>query len=160
NLGFGPGLPHGFAGSYTTTPVVPPGSSQANLTVTNAAAPGVNAVTLRGSSGGTDRDLALNVNVATAVPGSASLSAPADNALNVPSSPTFSWTASSQSSSYLIEIATDVGFSNIILSQSVTGTNFVPAAALPTNTQIYWRVTANNICGAAVASTLFTFRTI
>lgn len=160
NLGFGPGLPLGFAGSYTTTPVVPPGSSQANLTVTNAAAPGVNAVTLRGSSGGTDRDLALNVNVATAVPGSASLTAPADNALNVPSSPTFSWTASSQSSSYLIEIATDVGFSNIILSQSVSGTNFVPAAALPTNTQIYWRVTANNICGAAVASTVFTFRTI
>ena len=160
NLGFGPGLPAGFAGSYTTTPVTPPNSSQANLTVTNAAAPGLNVLTLRGSSGGTDRDLALNVTVATAFPGVAALTAPADNSLNIPSNPTFSWTASSQSNSYLIEIATDVGFSNIILSQTVSGTSFVPAAALPTNTQIYWRVTANNICGASAASTVFTFRTV
>lgn len=160
NLGFGPGLPAGFAGSYTVTPVIPPGSSQANLTVTNAAAPGLNSLTLRGSSGGTDRDLALDVNVSTAVPGQASLTAPADTALNVPVSPTFSWTASSQATSYLIEIATDSGFGNIILSQTVPGTSFVPAAALPTNTQLYWRVTANNICGPAASSPVFTFRTI
>ena len=160
NLGFGAGLPVGFGGSYTVTPVNPPGSSQANLTVTNAAAPGLNALTLRGSSGGTDRDLALNVTVATLVPAASTLSAPANNAIDVSSTPTFSWTASSQSTSYLIEIATDVGFGNIILSQSVSGTSFQPAAALPTNTQIYWRVTANNICGASTPSATFTFRTI
>jgi hypothetical protein len=160
NLGFGPGLPAGFGGSYTVTPVTPPGTSQANLTVTNAAAPGLNALTLRGSAGGTDRDLELNVTVSTTIPGTTSLTAPADNALNISSNPTFSWTASSQANSYLIEIATDSGFGNIILSQSVSGTSFVPAAALPTNTQIYWRVTANNICGPSAVSATFTFRTV
>lgn len=159
NLGFGAGLPAGFAGSYTTNPVVPPGSSQANLTVTNAATPGLNALTLRGSAAGTDRDLALNVTVATQAPAAATLTAPANNAVDVSSTPTFSWTASAQSASYLIEVATDAGFSNIILSQSVSGTSFQPAAALPTNTQLYWRVTPNNICGAGTVSAVFTFRT-
>lgn len=160
DLGFGAGLPAGFAGSYSATPVNPPGSSQANLTVTNAASTGLNVLTLRGSSGGTDRDLSLNVTVAATVPSQSALVAPADNAIDVPSNPTFSWTASSSSNSYLIEIATDAGFSNIILSQSVTGTSFQPAAALPTNTQIYWRVIANNICGSATPSPTFAFRTV
>jgi hypothetical protein len=159
SLGFGSGLPAGFGGSYTTNPVVPPGSSQANLTVTNAATPGLNALTLRGSAAGTDRDLALNVTVATQAPAAATLTAPANNAVNVSATPTFTWTASAQSASYLIEIATDAGFSNIILSQSVSGTSFQPAAALPTNTQIYWRVTPNNICGAGTPSAVFTFFT-
>ena len=160
NLGFGAGLPSGFTGSYSATPVTPPGSSQANLTVTNAATPGVNALTLRGSSAGTDRDLALNVNVVTQVAPTTSLSLPANNALNVSSSPLFSWSATAQSESYLIEIATDAGFSNVILSQTVAGTSFQPAAALPTNTQIFWRVTAKNICGSAVTSAVFSFTTL
>ena len=160
NLGFGAGLPSGFTGSYSATPVTPPGSSQANLTVTNAATPGVNALTLRGSSAGTDRDLALNVNVVTQVAPTTSLSLPANNALNVSSSPLFSWSATAQSESYLIEIATDAGFSNVILSQTVAGTSFQPAAALPTNTQIFWRVTAKNTCGSAVTSAVFSFTTL
>lgn len=160
NLGFGPGLPAGFAGSYSATPVTPPGSSQANLTVTNAATPGPNALILRGSSGGTDRDLALNISVVTQLPPTTSLSLPANNASNVSSSPLFSWSTSTQSESYLIEIATDAGFSNVILSQTVAGTSFQPAAALPTNTQIFWRVTANNICGSAASSVVFSFTTL
>lgn len=160
NLGFGPGLPVGFGGSYSTTPVVPPGSSVANLTVNNTAVPGLNALTLRGSSGGTDRDLTFNATVATQMPPVTALVAPANNATDVSTTPTFSWSASTQSSSYLIEIATDAGFSNIILSQSVSGTNFQPAAALPTNTQIYWRVTATNICGSSASSAVFTFKTL
>ena len=159
DFGFGSGLPAGFGGSYTVSPVVPPGSTVANLTVTNAAAPGLNVITLRGSSGGTDRDLLLNATVATQVAGSPTLTLPANNATDVSATPTFSWSASAQGNSYLIEIATDPAFSNIILSQSVSGTSFQPAAALPTNTQIYWRVTANNVCGTAGPSSTFTFTT-
>jgi hypothetical protein len=160
NLGFGPGLPIGFSGFFTVTPVVPPSASQAILSVTNAAATGPNALILRGSSGGVDKDLAFEVIVSTAIPGGTTLTAPADNALNIPALPTFNWTASSQAESYLIEIATDIGFGNIILSQSVSDISFVPAAALPTNTQLYWRVTASNICGPSVVSATFTFHTV
>jgi hypothetical protein len=159
-FGFGAGLPAGFGGIYTTNPVTPPNATQANLTVTNAATPGLNALTLRGSAAGTDRDLALNVTVATIVPAATTLTAPANNALDVATSPTFSWAASSQSNSYLIEIATDAGFGSIINSQVVSGTNYMPAIALPTDTQIFWRVTATNTCGSSTPSSVFSFRTV
>jgi hypothetical protein len=159
NFGFGAGLPAGFGGSYTVTPVAPPGSTTANLTVNNSATPGLNVLTLRGSAGGTDRDLVLNATIATQAAPSPTLALPANNATDVSSMPTFSWTAGAQSNSYLIEIATDPAFSNIILSQTVSGTSYQPAAALPTNTQIYWRVSADNACGTAGPSSTFTFTT-
>lgn len=157
-MSFVPSLPTGFSGDYSVNPVNPPGQTVASLAVDNTATPGPTTFTLRGSSGGTDRDLELAVNVATAVAGAPNLTAPADGATNVPSQPTFTWDAAAQASSYLIEIATDADFNNIILSQTVTETTFQPTAALPLDTGIWWRVTANNDCGAAT-SAVFSFVT-
>jgi hypothetical protein len=157
-MSFQPGLPQGFSGSYTVNPVTPPGTTVANLSVDNTATPGPNTFTLRGSASGIDRDLVLDVNVATAIAAAPSLTAPADGATNVPAQPTFTWDAVGQASSYLIEIATDAGFGNIILSQTVTDTTFQPTATLPLDTALWWRVTANNDCGSTV-SAVFAFTT-
>jgi hypothetical protein len=157
-MSFVPGLPPGFSGSYTVNPVNPPGTTVANLSVDNTATPGPTAFTLRGSANGIDRDLELAVNVATAIATAPSLTAPANGATNVPAQPTFTWTAAAQASSYLIEIATDAGFTNVILSQTVTETTFQPTASLPLDTQIFWRVTANNDCGSTTSS-VFSFFT-
>lgn len=159
-MGFGSGLPTGFAGSYTVSPVTPPGTTQANLSATNAATPGSNAITLRGSSSGTDRDLALSVDVSTQIPPLATLTSPANGATGIATHPTFSWTASTQATTYLIEIATDAAFSNVIVSQTVTGTNFQPSAALPNDTDLYWRVSAANVCGDTGPSAAFSFHTL
>jgi len=157
-MSFVPGLPVGFSGSYTVNPVNPPDTTVANLSVDNTATPGPTTITLRGSAGGIDRDLELAVNVATLSAPAPALTAPADGATNVPAQPTFTWAASAQASSYLIEIATDAGFTNVILSQTVTETTFQPTAALPLDTQIWWRVTASNDCGSAT-SAVFSFFT-
>jgi len=157
-MSFEPGLPTGFSGDFSVNPVNPPGTTVAGLSVTNAATPGPNLFTIRGTSGAIERDLEVTVNVATATAGAPTLTAPADGATNVPAQPTFTWDAASQASSYLIEIATDAAFSNIILSQTVTDTTFQPTAALPLDTQIWWRVTANNDCGSTV-SQVFSFFT-
>jgi hypothetical protein len=153
DMSFVPGLPPGFSGSYTVDPVNPPGSTVANLFVDNTATPGTTSLILRGSSAGIDRDLELQVAVATASADAATLLAPPDGASSVPAQPTFSWTASTQAASYLIEIATDAAFTNIILSQVVTTTSFQPTAALPLNSELWWRVTASNECGAAPGTT-------
>src|SRR5690606_7650742 len=158
DMSFVPGLPTGFSGSYTVDPVNPPGTTVANLFVDNTATPGTTALILRGSSAGIDRDLELQVAVATATAGAASLLAPPNGANSVPSQPTFSWSAATQAASYLIEIATDAAFTDVILSQSVTTTSFQPTAALPLNTQLWWRVTAENECGAT-PSAAFSFVT-
>ncbi|MEO6688053.1 MAG: hypothetical protein ABIS07_06365 [Dokdonella sp.] len=157
-----PGLPAGFAGSYTVNPVTPPATtSNANLNVTNAAGAGTHSVILRGSADGADHDLTLDVNVTTQVPGAVTLSAPANNATNQPAQPLFSWVASQQVANYLIEISTSPTFSSILLSQTLPGgsTSFQPSAALPAGTQLYWRVTASNLCGTATPSATFNFTT-
>ena len=148
DMSFELGLPAGFSGSYSVTPVNPPGTTVANLSVDGTAVPGPHAITLRGTSGSTTRDLELDVNVSTAIAGAATLTAPADGATNVASQPLFTWTAGDQAATYLIEIATDAAFDDVILSQTVTTASFQPTAALPLNTQLWWRVTATNDCGA------------
>ena len=153
--------PTGFAGSFSPNPVTPPGSSQADITATNAATPGPNSMILRGTSGAIERELTLDVSVATIVPPAAVLQTPADGATDVAAQPLFTWTAADQADSYLIEIATDAGFNNVILSQTLSAgvTSFQPTAALPTNTQLWWRVGNGNACGAAPSSAVFTFTT-
>jgi len=157
-MSFVPSLPTGFSGDYSVNPVTPPGTTVAGLSVDNTATPGPTTIILRGSAAGIDRDLELDVNVATETAPAPTLTAPANGATNVAAQPTFAWDASTQAASYLIEIATDADFNNIILSQTVTDATFQPTAALPLNVQIWWRVTANNDCGASTSS-VFTFYT-
>jgi hypothetical protein len=155
------GSPTGFAGSFSPSTVPPPGMTTASITATNAATPGNNTMILHGSAASINRDLTLNVNVATQAPPTVVLQTPADNATNVSTQPTFTWTASAQAESYLIEIATDSAFTQIILSQTLASgvTTYQPTAALPNSTPIYWRVSATNVCGNAVAGPAFKFST-
>jgi hypothetical protein len=150
-MSFEPSLPQGFSGDFSVNPVTPPGTTVASLSVDDTATPGPTSLILRASADGIEHDLELDVDVATALATAPSLTAPADGATNIPTQPTFSWQASAQASSYLIEIATDAAFANIILSETVTTTTFQPTASLPLDTEIFWRVTANNGCGAAVS---------
>jgi len=94
-----------------------------------------------------------------AVPSTSSLLAPTDMEENVSTTPTFSWSASTQVESYLIEVATDASFSNIVISETVDGTSFQPATPLSTSTEYFWRVTPTNFCGDAPESSVFSFGT-
>jgi hypothetical protein len=116
---------------------------------------------LRGTSGAIERELTLDVSVATIVPPAAVLQTPADGATDVAAQPLFTWTAADQTESYLIEIATDAAFTNVILAQTLSAgvTSFQPTAALPVSTQLWWRVGNGNICGEAPSSAVFTFTT-
>ena len=155
-----PGLPAGFGGTYVPGVITPPATtSDANLTVTNAATPGAHDILLRGSADGVDHDLTLQVNVTTTVPGQVALTAPVDGAINQPAQPVFSWAASQQVTNYTIDIATDAGFSDILLSQTLPGgaTSFQPSAALEAGRQYWWRVAATNLCGTSTPSAVFTF---
>jgi subtilisin-like proprotein convertase family protein len=147
----------GLAGSFTpsTIPTLP-GSSVAQLTATNAAAPGTSNIIARGTSGAIVRNVQLSLTVATGNPAAPTLVAPADNASGIGATPTFSWAAAAQAASYLVEASTSAGFGSTLFSQTVTGTSLVSPVALPTNQQIFWRVTANNVCGGT-ASVVYSY---
>ena len=96
--------------------------------------------------------------VHTGDPAAATLTAPANGATNVPVRPTFIWTAAAGAADYLLEVDDSPGFASPVYSTTVTGTSHTPGTDLPSNTQLYWRVTANNPCGSTV-STVFSFVT-
>lgn len=147
----------GLGGSFTPSSIPTlPGSSVVQLTATNAAAPGTSNIVARGTSGAIIRNVQLSLTVATANPAAPNLLAPANNASGIGATPTFSWAAAAQAASYLVEASTSAGFATTLFSQSVTGTSLVSPVALPTNQQIFWRVTANNVCGGTT-STVFAY---
>lgn len=88
-----------------------------------------------------------------ASPGPFTLSAPANQALDVPVSPSFSWTAATGASSYRVEVAADAAFTSIVGSvANVTVTNASLPSPLPAGTLVYWRVYAENAVGDTLAT--------
>ncbi len=160
SLSFEGGLPTGFSGSFDPVTVNPPGSSEVQLSVDNTATVGDNQIVLRGSSGAITRDTNLNVNVLTEIPPQPALTAPADGATDVDALPIFSWTASPQAETYLIEVATDPAFVDIVLSETANGSNFQPSSPLDTSTTYFWRVSAANVCGNDGPDQVFSFQTV
>ncbi len=153
------GLPAGAADSFTPNPVAVPGSSLLEVTAAGTS-PGNYPFMVRGTDGSLTHDLNMNLDVFETVPGISTLTSPADGAVDVSPSPTFTWTAASQASSYDLEVADDPGFSSIVYSASgIIGTSHAAASPLDGLTTYYWRVRANNACGGGSYSAVFSFTT-
>jgi hypothetical protein len=154
------GNPAGSTVGFSTNPVTPPGTSTMTIGTSGASA-GNSTITVTGTSSPSaivhtvDVDLALF----SGTPGTPTLTSPANGAINVPVRPAFTWTAASGAADYLLEVATDAGFGSVIYSATVAGTTQTPGSDLPSNTRLYWRVTANNPCGSTVSS-VFSFTTV
>ncbi|WP_170113276.1 S8 family serine peptidase [Ahniella affigens] len=117
------------------------------------------AIALTGTSGVVVRNTNFNLHVSSAVPATPTLTAPADTAVGVPTSPVLTWAVVPDAASYTVEIATDVNFSNIVDSETVTGNSYAVTPALNTQTTYYWRVRATNACGSSVLSSVRSFAT-
>ena len=155
------GVPAGATSTFSVNPVTPPGSSTLTLGSLGSVTAGSYLLDIEGTASGEDPlNLGVPLEISSIVPPVTGLVTPADGALNVPSTPVFSWSASTEATSYLLEVATDPAFGTIVLSQAVSGTSFEPATALPTSTELFWRVTPSNQCGTADASAVFAFTTI
>lgn len=144
------------------TPAEPAAAGTINLSTAPAAVPGSYDITLFGTDGGatpTERSVEFTVTVASGIPGSATLTAPANGASGVPTLPAFSWSGSAAAVTYTIEVATDSAFSNIVATDTVEETTWTPAAALAPNAAYFWRVRANSPCGDSGWSATFSFTT-
>jgi hypothetical protein len=144
------GVPAGASVSFSVNPVTSlPGTSVARIDTTPAIAAGTYAIALNGDSAGPiTRTLALNLTVQTQPATAPVLAMPANNATAVVPSPTLSWAAAPQTSSYLVELATDAAFTTIVAQQVVNGTSFIVPNLL-TSTRYFWRVSARNACAGA-----------
>ena len=154
------GLPAGATGAVTPPSVVPGNSASVDLGTLGAVAPGNYTFQLQASSTSANRSRDLALRIANAVPAAPPLTAPAPAATNVALRPAFSWTAAAQGRDYVLEVASDAGFGSIVYSKTTSATSVTPEVDLPSNTQLYWRVRSDNICGSGAASAARAFTTV
>lgn len=146
--------------TFTPNPVpILPGTSSMQIDTTAVPA-NVYPIQVNGTaSTATSQNASFNLTVFNASPGAPAQTAPANAATNQPVRPVFTWTGSN-TETYKIDVATDSGFSNIVYTNTVTGTTVTPNVDLQSNTQFYWRVTATNACGMVPTGSVFTFTTL
>jgi len=87
------------------------------------------------------------------------LVAPADLAINISTSPTLSWLASTGAATYRLQVSTDVGFGTTVYNDSTRTGLSQPITGLTIGTTYYWRVNAKNSGGTSAYSTIWSFTT-
>ncbi|MFK8016238.1 MAG: proprotein convertase P-domain-containing protein [Gammaproteobacteria bacterium] len=153
------GNPAGTTASFSVNPVIPAGATTLTIGSTGSAAPGNYTIEVSGVSGTKTRTAQLALALSTDTPDAAALSMPADGSTEQSTQPTFTWAAAAQAGTYLVEVALDAGFANIIESGTTETTSYTATSSLGPMTTYFWRVTASNQCGGGDASATFSFTT-
>ncbi|MFK8028900.1 MAG: reprolysin-like metallopeptidase [Gammaproteobacteria bacterium] len=152
-------VPAGATSSFSPNPAIGGGSSTLTIGNTGAVSGGSYLLDIEASGVPGTQNIDVTLEVAEAVSATPVVAAPADGAVAVVLQPTLSWQPSANAVSYLVELATDAGFGNILESATVTATNYTVAVTLDESTPYFWRVTAVNACGD-VSSEVATFTTV
>lgn len=88
------------------------------------------------------------------------LQIPADNSIDRLNSLTFSWDSSKGATSYLLQVAYDSNFTQVIYTQDDIKFNNLEINRLKLNKHFYWRVLSKNIFGDSDWSKIYCFSTI
>ena len=152
------GEPTNASTNFSINPVNPPGNSVFTVGNLGAATEGSYSIQVLGTSGADETSVTIPFVLASAAPISATLTSPSDGAGGVSTSAQLSWQAVPNAVSYLVEVADNPGFINPVFSDSTTATE-IAVPSLETVTTYFWRVTAENDCGAGTASATFSFTT-
>lgn len=153
------GNPAGTTTSFSVNPVTPAGSSVLTVGNTGAASPGTSTLTISGTSTTGTKQVGVNLTIATATPPAPALLTPLPSTSGHPQQPNFTWSASAQAASYLLEVDDTPDLSSPIYTATVTGTSHTPTTALPAGAILYWRVTPANACGTGSSSEIVFFTT-
>jgi subtilisin-like proprotein convertase family protein len=154
------GLPAGTSASFAPTSAAPGSSSTLTISNTGAAAQGSYTVTITGTAGTLVHTATAVVNIAAGQVGAVTLSTPLNATTSLSTTPTFTWSATPNASTYEIQVATDIAFTNIVATtNAITGTTHTLATALTGASTYFWRVRGINGCGNGAYSTAFVFAT-
>lgn len=154
------GLPAGLGVSFSpatalgnTSPVT------LSLTGTDQAPAGTYPFTVAATSAGQSTEVALELQLLDGTFATVPLNAPVDTATDISLNTRLSWTGDPAYTSYDIEIATDVGFTNILETSNVIFTSYLPSGLMESTTY-FWRVRPRNPCGEGSFDTVFSFTTV
>ncbi len=94
-----------------------------------------------------------------AVPQTPVLSSPVNSAVDEPLYPILNWNASSNASSYHLQLSTDSTFTNVTFDDSLITSTYYQVGQLNQNTKYYWHVSAKNTFGISNWSAEWHFQT-
>jgi len=146
------GLPTGAVAAIN--PLNLTGDGLVNITFTNTGAPFlfsdlVFTATLDGTPTVQEVDLVLETY--NGVPFFMTAVSPANNAINIPQLPTLDWTDALRAQKYEVEIATDINFNNVVVSDdNVIESMYNPVYNFVLSGEYFWKVRALNPCGIGV----------
>jgi len=96
----------------------------------------------------------------SATPGPFTMIAPTNASTGVALTPTFSWNPSIGATSYTLQVATDVGFTSLVVDQpGLTTTSFTLGTALTASTAYFWRVMAVSTASVTATGAPWAFTT-
>ncbi len=154
------GNPAGSIVGFSANPINVGQSSIMTISNTGAVAPGTYTVTVSGNDGNIVRTFDTELIVYDLAPAAPVLVAPANAAVLLTLNPSLSWQADPNVSTYEVEVATDVAFSNIVASANgLAGNSWIVDVQLNSLTTYYWRVRGINSCGTGSNSVTRTFDT-
>ncbi len=155
------GVLGGASADFDVNPVIASGSSTLTLNNTAAWPSGDWPIAIQGehTPSGTVETANVAVHVYAGTPAAVTLLAPANHADDVTMNPGFQWTPVNQATGYLLDVARDDQFTDIVYSTTVSGTAHIPMSPLTANTDYFWRVRPENPCGIAGVYSTFQFRT-
>ncbi len=152
-------LPAGVNASFSPASLNAAGNFTLDLSNLSGLTAGVYPITIHGESSADTADLDVMLHVYDNAFPPQILNSPANNATSIPVDATFSWEENSNAQQYLIQIATDNTFTNIIEFASVSSTDY-QATTLDNNTTYYWRIRPSNMCGDGPFSSTYSFNTV
>lgn len=154
------GAPAGTTPSFSANPINPtPGSSLFTLIGGRTAASGEYTINVSGTGGAITSAIDLELGVSAAAPTAPTLTAPANGATGTKVRPQLTWSAVPGALTYIVEVSTNVGFTGIVASETVTTNSWTVDTTLNSTTQYFWRVRPGNYCGAGATSAVFSFTT-
>ncbi|MCE3005134.1 MAG: hypothetical protein LW860_20925, partial [Xanthomonadaceae bacterium] len=153
------GLPAGANPAFAPATVTPPGSSVLTLAGASTLASGEYNGVVTATAGTLTRTVPIQLGVSASLAGVPTLGAPANAATGVKLRPTLSWAAVPGAVRYRVEVSTSNTFATLVASSTVPTTSWIVDITLSPSTPYFWRVRADNYCGAGTFSAVRTFTT-
>lgn len=152
------GQPNGSAVVFSPTSI----NNDGNVTMTVSNLDGLNAgdflINVVGNAASVNQNLEVNLAVTASNLAAISLASPANVASNISLTENLIWQEDANATSYNVQVATDVAFSNLIINETLSDT-FLTLSNVDGETNYFWRVKAINSCNEGDFSAVFSFTT-
>lgn len=151
------GNPAGSTVTFNPETIDATGNVTVTVAVPQAVVAGFYQLTVTATSGSLTKTANIYLEVIDTNFGAVTLTSPLDEAETLPNVVNLKWNAIANATSYLVEVATDEAFENIVVIQEPTTNNLV--VTLGDDTDYFWRVRPLNSTCSGATSDVFSFST-